>query len=121
WLRLCRGVRGHGSRTGAGSTGAHTRALAPDGPRRPQSPVTLPPRSRTEAHDPMDRMLTAITIHRIPGKEICGVVILEQHADGSWTGTGSRCAKAFYHDKDPTFGRHVLALRNEHERSGAVA
>jgi hypothetical protein len=60
----------------------------------------------------MDRLLTAITVHRIPGKEIGGVVILEQHADGSWTGTWSRCAKPFYHDKDPTFERQVLALRN---------
>jgi hypothetical protein len=25
----------------------------------------------------MDRLLTAITVHRIPGKEIGGVVILE--------------------------------------------
>ena len=60
----------------------------------------------------MDRLLTAITVHRIPGKEICGVVILEQHADGSWTGACRRCAKLFYHDKDPTFERRVLALRN---------
>jgi hypothetical protein len=60
----------------------------------------------------MDRLLTAITVHRIPGKEICGGVILEQHADGSWTGTRNRCAKPFYHDKDPTFERQVLALRN---------
>jgi hypothetical protein len=61
----------------------------------------------------MDRLLTAITVHRIPGKEIGGVIILEQHADGSWTGTcRSRYAKPFYHDKDPTFERQVLALRN---------
>jgi hypothetical protein len=60
----------------------------------------------------MDRLLTAITVHRIPGKEICGVAVLEQQADGSWTGTCRRCAKSFHHDKDPTFERQVLAVRN---------
>jgi hypothetical protein len=60
----------------------------------------------------MDRLLTAITVHRIPSKAICGVAILEQHVDGSWTGTCSRCAKPFYHDQDPTFVQQVLALRN---------
>jgi uncharacterized metal-binding protein YceD (DUF177 family) len=60
----------------------------------------------------MARLLTAITIHTIPGKEICGVVVLEQHSDGSWTGTCSRCVKPFHHDKDLTFERQVLAVRN---------
>jgi hypothetical protein len=60
----------------------------------------------------MDRLLTAITVHKIPGKQICGVVVLEQRADGSWTGTCSRCEKSFYHDKDPTFEMQVLAVRN---------
>jgi hypothetical protein len=35
----------------------------------------------------MDRLLTAIAVHKIPGKAICGVVVLEQQADGAWTGT----------------------------------
>ena len=60
----------------------------------------------------MDRLLTAITVHRIPGKEICGVVVLEQHAVGSWVGTCSKCAKPFRQGKAPTFERQVLALRN---------
>jgi hypothetical protein len=60
----------------------------------------------------MDRLLTAITVHRIPGTEICGAVVLNPQTDGSWTGTGSRCAKSFHRDKDPTFERQVLALRN---------
>jgi uncharacterized metal-binding protein YceD (DUF177 family) len=60
----------------------------------------------------MDRGLTAITIHKIPGQEICGVVVLEQQADGSWTGTCSRCEKPSQHAKDPTFERQVLAVRN---------
>jgi hypothetical protein len=59
----------------------------------------------------MDRLLTAITVHRIPGTEICGVVVLKQQADGSWTGTCSRCAKSFHRDKNPPFERQVLALR----------
>jgi uncharacterized metal-binding protein YceD (DUF177 family) len=60
----------------------------------------------------MDKALTAITVHKISGKEICGVVVLEQHADGSWTGVCSRCEKPFHHDKDPTFEMQVLAVRN---------
>ena len=60
----------------------------------------------------MDRFLTAITVHKIPGKAICGVVVLEQQADGSWTGTCSRCEKPFQHDKDPTFEMQVWAVRN---------
>jgi hypothetical protein len=60
----------------------------------------------------MDRLLTAITIHRIPGKEICGVVVLEQQPDGSWTGTCSKCEKPFHREKDPAFEKQVLAVRN---------
>jgi hypothetical protein len=59
----------------------------------------------------MDRLLTAITVHRTPGTEICGGV-LKQQADGSWTGTCSRCAKSFHRDKDPTIERQVLVLRD---------
>jgi hypothetical protein len=60
----------------------------------------------------MDRLLTAITVHKIPGKKICGVVVLEQQPDGSWTGSCSKCEKPFHHDKDPTFEMQVLAVRN---------
>jgi uncharacterized metal-binding protein YceD (DUF177 family) len=60
----------------------------------------------------MDRLWTAITVHRIPGTEICGVVVLKQQADGSWPGSCSRCAKSFHRDKDTAFERQVLALRN---------
>jgi uncharacterized metal-binding protein YceD (DUF177 family) len=63
-------------------------------------------------HMTVNRLLTAITVHKIPGKEICGVVVLEQHADGSWAGTCSKCEKPFHHDKDPTFEMQVLAVRN---------
>ncbi len=60
----------------------------------------------------MEKPLTAITLHRIPGKEICGVVTLEQRPDGSWTGQCSKCGKAFHIEKDPTFEAQVLAIRN---------
>jgi hypothetical protein len=69
----------------------------------------------------MDRLLTAITVHRIPGTEICGVVVLKQQADGSWTGTCSRCAKSLHRDKNPPLEPQVLALHNERERPEAMA
>jgi hypothetical protein len=46
----------------------------------------------------MQRSLTAITVHKIPGKEICGVV-LEQQPDGSWAGKCRKCEKPFYRDR----------------------
>jgi hypothetical protein len=60
----------------------------------------------------MDRLLTAITVHKIPGQEICGVVVLAQQPDGSWAGQCSKCDKPFYHDQDPAFEKQVLAVRN---------
>jgi hypothetical protein len=60
----------------------------------------------------MERFLTAITVHKIPGREICGVVVLEQQPDGSWEGTCSKCQKPFHRDQDPAFERQVLAMRN---------
>ena len=69
----------------------------------------------------MDRLVTALTVHEIPGKEICGVVVLEQQADQSWTRPCSRCAKTFHHDQNPIFERQVFALRIEPERPGATA
>ncbi|HXH12824.1 MAG TPA: hypothetical protein VNP04_24025 [Alphaproteobacteria bacterium] len=57
-------------------------------------------------------MLTAITVHKIPGREICGVVVLEQQPDGSWMGRCSKCAKPFQQEPDPTFEKQVLAIRN---------
>jgi hypothetical protein len=60
----------------------------------------------------MHRLLTATTIHKIPGKEVCGVVILAQQPDGSWAGACSKCKKPFQCAKDPAFERQVLAIRN---------
>jgi hypothetical protein len=59
----------------------------------------------------MDRLLTAIAVHRIPGTEIGGAIVLKQPTDGSWTGACSRCAKSFHRDKDSVFERQVLAPR----------
>jgi hypothetical protein len=59
---------------------------------------------------PMGRRVTAITIHKISGKETRDVEVLEQQPNGSWAGTCSRCAKPFLHDTDPTFERQVLVL-----------
>jgi hypothetical protein len=60
----------------------------------------------------MERRLTAITVHKIPGKEICGVVVLEQQGNGSWSGTCSKCGKPFHREKDEAFEMQVLAVRN---------
>lgn len=60
----------------------------------------------------MEQVLTAITVHKIPGKEICGVVVLEQQPDGSWRGRCSKCEKPFQRKHDPTFEQQVRAVRN---------
>jgi hypothetical protein len=60
----------------------------------------------------MERSLTAITVHKIPGTEICAVVILEQQPDGSRAGKCSKCDKPFYREPHPAFERQVLAIRN---------
>ena len=60
----------------------------------------------------MQTPLIAITLHRIPAKEICGAVILEQQTDQSWTGQCSKCGKEFHMAKDPQFEMQVRAVRN---------
>jgi hypothetical protein len=60
----------------------------------------------------MEQALTAITVHKIPGKAICGVVVLEQQPDGSWVGRCSKCEKPFHQNPDPTFEQQVRAVRN---------
>lgn len=60
----------------------------------------------------MEKSLTAITLHRIPGREICGAVILEQQPDGSWAGRCSKCGKGFHMEEDPKFEAQVMAIRN---------
>ncbi|MFQ5840140.1 MAG: hypothetical protein ACE5HK_05415 [Candidatus Methylomirabilales bacterium] len=54
----------------------------------------------------------AITIHKIPEKGFCGVVVLRQGEDKTWRGVCSRCGAAFEMPHDPSFTHQVLALRN---------
>jgi len=60
----------------------------------------------------MDKPLIAITIHRVPQKEVCGVIILEKQPDRSWTGTCNKCGKEFHVEPNPTFEIQVQAVRN---------
>lgn len=60
----------------------------------------------------MARPLIAITIHKIPRKAFCGVVVLVQQPDQSWTGKCSRCGEEFYVEQDPKFEVQVQAIRN---------
>ena len=54
----------------------------------------------------------AVTIHRIPKKEYCGVVVLSRQADGTWAGKCSKCGADFQMEKDPRFEGQVRAMRN---------
>ncbi|MFQ5657819.1 MAG: hypothetical protein ACE5G5_09785 [Candidatus Methylomirabilales bacterium] len=60
----------------------------------------------------MEKPLIAITVHRLPHKEFCGVVILRQEPDRSWNGCCSKCGEAFQVEEDPKFEARVLATRN---------
>jgi hypothetical protein len=59
-----------------------------------------------------DSQLVAITLHRVPRKEVCGVVILEQQEDASWLGRCSKCGGEFRLERDPKFETQVRAMRN---------
>ena len=54
----------------------------------------------------------AITLHRIPRKEVCGVVILSRKEDESWAGRCSKCGGEFRLERDPKFEAQVRAMRN---------
>jgi hypothetical protein len=54
----------------------------------------------------------AITLHRIPRKAVCGVVILAQQEDESWAGKCSKCGGDFRLDRDTKFEAQVRAMRN---------
>lgn len=54
----------------------------------------------------------AITLHRIPHKEVCGVVILERQEDATWFGHCSKCGGEFRLERDPKFETQVRAMRN---------
>jgi hypothetical protein len=59
-----------------------------------------------------DSQLVAITLHRVPRKEVCGVVILTQRGDESWVGKCSKCGGDFRLERDPKFEAQVRAMRN---------
>jgi hypothetical protein len=61
---------------------------------------------------PTDSKSIAITLHRIPRKEVCGVVVLEQQEDASWTGKCSKCGGEFRLERDQKFETQVRAMRN---------
>jgi hypothetical protein len=61
---------------------------------------------------PMNSQLVAISLHRIPRKEVCGVVILAQQGDESWVGKCSKCGGEFRMEPDPKFEARVRAMRN---------
>lgn len=54
----------------------------------------------------------AITLHRIPRKEVCGVVVLARQEDATWAGKCSKCGGEFRLDRDPKFDAQVQAMRN---------
>jgi len=56
--------------------------------------------------------LIAITLHRIPRKHVCGVVVLTQEEDASWAGKCSKCGEDFHMERDPKFELQVRAMRN---------
>jgi len=56
--------------------------------------------------------LIAITLHRIPRKEVCGVVVLQRQDDASWAGHCSKCGGEFRLERDPKFETQVRAMRN---------
>ncbi|MFQ5847562.1 MAG: hypothetical protein ACE5IQ_07820 [Candidatus Methylomirabilales bacterium] len=60
----------------------------------------------------MEQPLIAITVHKVPHKEFCGVVVLKQEADRSWSGQCSRCGEDFRVEEDSKFRARVLAMRN---------
>lgn len=60
----------------------------------------------------MKKPLVAITVHKVPHKEFCGVVILTRGSDQSWNGHCSKCGEIFKVEKDPKFEARVLAMRN---------
>ncbi len=54
----------------------------------------------------------AVTLHRIPRRKVCGVVVLIQQPDRSWAGACSKCGEGFHMDQDAKFEGQVRAIRN---------
>ncbi len=59
-----------------------------------------------------ESQLIAITLHRIPRKEVCGVVVLQRQEDATWVGRCSKCGEEFRLEQDPKFETQVRAMRN---------
>ena len=60
----------------------------------------------------MEERLVAITLHRIAGKLVCGVVILARQPDRSWRGKCQKCGEEFRLEPDARFEGQVRAMRN---------
>ena len=61
---------------------------------------------------PTDNQFIAITLHRIPRKEVCGVVVLQRQEDASWLGRCSKCGGEFRLERDQKIETQVRAMRN---------
>lgn len=68
--------------------------------------------SASRWRDAMEKPLIAISVHKLPHKAFCGVVILHREADDSWAGRCSKCGEMFRVEEDPKFTARVLAMRN---------
>ena len=60
----------------------------------------------------MEEQFVAITLHRIAGQLVCGVVILAKQPDRSWWGTCRKCGEEFRLGPDAQFEGQVRAMRN---------
>lgn len=60
----------------------------------------------------MKQPMIAITVHKVPHKEFCGVVILTRESDRSWKGRCSKCGETFNIEGDTKFEARVRAMRN---------
>lgn len=59
-----------------------------------------------------NRPLIAITVHKVPHKHFCGVVVLTRESDGAWSGRCSKCGEVFRVEEDAKFTARVRAMRN---------
>ncbi|PWB82250.1 MAG: hypothetical protein C3F08_00105 [Candidatus Methylomirabilota bacterium] len=60
----------------------------------------------------MEEQLVAITLHRIAGQKVCGVVTLTRQPDRSWSGKCGKCGEEFRVEPDARFEGRVRAMRN---------
>jgi hypothetical protein len=60
----------------------------------------------------VEERFVAITLHRISGKLVCGVVTLARQPDRSWWGKCGKCGEEFRVEPDARFEGQVRAMRN---------